>query len=424
MRIAHLTASTFFGGPERQMLGLAKSLAPDVESAFLSFSESGQCHAFLSKVGKEGFEGIALKSDTPHLWSAIGELCDEFKRLGVQVVCCHGYKANLLGRIAARRVGIPVVAVARGWTGECLKVRCYEALDRLHLRWMDHVVCVSESQAVKVRRAGVPARRITVIANAVDIERFADPDPLYRGKLLRSFRKPKTVVVGAAGRLSPEKGFDVLVRAAEIVQRTNPDVGFALFGAGNCKDSLSRQIAALGLSSNFALIGFRADLDRFMPFFDLLVLPSHTEGLPNVVLEAFAAGVPVIATAVGGTPEVVADGSNGYLVPQGDAEEMAKRIVQALTSSDVLRDMGANARATVASRFSFGQQATLYRNLFNQLIPRDVGGSKASPTSAATPATKRDADAGLPERDGGGHDAAPELQTSGVETTRACGSPQ
>src|SRR6185437_11358572 len=97
--------------------------------------------------------------DTPHLWAALSEITGHLERIEADVLCCHGYKANLVGRLAARRQKIPAVAVARGWTAENLKVRLYERLDRFHLRWMDHVVCVSEAQAARVRRAGVRPER-------------------------------------------------------------------------------------------------------------------------------------------------------------------------------------------------------------------------------------------------------------------------
>jgi glycosyltransferase involved in cell wall biosynthesis len=384
MKTAHLTASTFFGGPERQMLGLAQNLPAGFETLFISFAEGGRCQAFINQARKDGFEAVALRADTPRFRAAVAELADELGGAGVGLLCCHGYKANLLGRLAARRLGIPAVAVARGWTGESFKVRCYEALDRWHLPWTDHVVCVSEAQAAKVRRAGVPVDRVTVIANAVDTTRFADADPLYRNKLLRAFRQPTAAVVGAAGRLSPEKGFHVLVQAAEIVRRSAPDVGFVLFGAGPCRTTLADQVKKLGLTGSFALKGYRPDLDRFIPFFDLLVLPSFTEGLPNVVLEACAAGVPVVATAVGGTPEIVTDGASGYLVAPGNPALLAERILTALASPERLRDMSARGRQTVGERFTFARQAAQYRQLFDKLTyPAPSGVVRAAPMSAA-----------------------------------------
>lgn len=351
------------------MLGLAHHLPETYQSIFLSFAEGGRCRQFLSTARHHGFEAISLTYDTPRLRTAVREITGHLERFSADVLCCHGYKANLLGRIAARRRKIPVVAVARGWTAESFKVRLYERLDRLHLRWMDEVVCVSEAQATRVRRAGVRAERIRVIYNAIDPTRFHEPDARYRAKLLRYFRQPRTHIIGAAGRLSPEKGFGVLVSAAERVLREQPSVGFVLFGEGPERASLQKQINAAGLGHCFILAGFRADLDRFVPHFDLLALPSYTEGMPNVVLEAFAAGVPAVATAVGGTPEIVQDGVSGYLVPAGDAETMAERICQALDNAEELPDMGRRGRMYVQEKFGFATQAELYRELFDQLCP-------------------------------------------------------
>lgn len=377
MIVVHLTASTFHGGPERQMLGLAHNLPDTYQTVFLSFAEGGRCRPFLSTARHHGFEAVGLSHDTPRLAAAVREIAANLDAVGADVLCCHGYKANLLGRIAARRAGIPAVAVARGWTGESFKVRLYERLDRFHLRWMNHVVCVSEAQAAKVRRAGVRPERMSVIYNAIDPMRFHEPDPRYRAKLLRYFRQPRSLIVGAAGRLSPEKGFDVLVAAAERVLRVNPSAGFVLFGEGPERARLQQRINAAGMSQTFILAGFRADIDRFVPHFDLLVLPSYTEGLPNVVLESFAAAVPVVATAVGGTPEVIEDGISGYLVPPGDAEAMAERIVEAMGHADRLPSMGRKGRLYVQEKFGFATQARLYHELFEKLCPNAEEGNVA-----------------------------------------------
>ena len=391
MRVAHLTASTFYGGPERQMLGLAHALtAAGVESVFLSFAEKGRCRSFLGRARHAGFEAVALEHDTPWLRAAARDLTNQLTRLCPDVLFCHGYKANLLGRVAARRQHIPVVAVSRGWTRENWKVRVYEALDRWHLRRMDRVVAVSAAQAAKVRVCGVPSERVRVIHNAIDPERFAGPDPTYRAKLLRYFRQRRTRIVGAAGRLSPEKGFDVLVAAAAKVVSEDDTVGFLLFGEGPCKAGLVKQINAAGLSRSLVLSGFRADLDRFFPFLDLLVLPSYTEGLPNVVLEAFASGVPVVATAVGGTPEVVEDGVSGYLTPPGDAAALAGRILDALSSEQNLRDLGLRGRQSVLEHFTFERQAQRYLELLTELTGRPPSAAPPAPAEqprATAPAT-------------------------------------
>lgn len=364
MIIVHLTSSTFLGGPERQMLGLAQHLVPVYRSVFLSFSEGYRCRAFLHEARRQGFDGWELSHDTPHFLAAIREVRGWLQETQAGVLCCHGYKANLLGRWAARRQNVPVVAVSRGWTGENLKVRFYETVDRFFLRRMDRVICVSQGQAMKVIQAKVPASKVAVIHNAIDASRFANLDPAFPNRILSLFSKPPTRIVGAAGRLSPEKGFAVLIEAARKIVAAESSVGFILFGEGPLRDELRRQIHHAGLQDSFILAGFRHDLDCLLPFFDVLVVPSFTEGLPNVILEAFAAGVPVVATAVGGIPEVIDDEMSGFLAPSGDAGALANRITRLLNSDDLARTMGKRGRRRVLQDFTFEAQASAYRRLF------------------------------------------------------------
>ena len=372
MHILHLTASTFFGGPERQMLGLAEHLGRPFRSSFASFPEGGRCDEFLGKVRSSGFDATHLPADTPNVRAAVGGLSDHLRRVRADVLVTHTFKPNILGRVAARRVGIPCVAVSRGWTWENLKVRVYETMDRLNLRFVDRVVAVSDGQAARVRKAGVPSSRLAVIRNAARLNAFVTPDPAFRDRL-RAFCSTDTQVshvVLAAGRLSPEKGFAVLVEAAADVLKTNPQCGFVLFGEGPERAALEARVRELGIVARFRMPGFTADLDKFLAFADVVVLPSFTEGLPNVALEASAAGVPVVATAVGGTPEVIADGQTGFLVPSGQPAAIADRLRQLLDSADLRARMGTAGRERMRAEFTFAAQAERYAELFHSLVAR------------------------------------------------------
>lgn len=366
--VAHLMASPFLGGPERQMLGLAAHLPGDYRSVFLSFAEGGRCQALLDEAREQGHEAIALRENAPRVWRAAREVAGHLGRLRADVVCCSGYKPDVIGWLAARQAGVPVVAVAHGWTAATLKVRLNESLDRLIMRWMDRVVCVSERQAIRARRAGVPASRVAVIRNAIRVRDDAHPDPARRSDLHALFATPRRRVVGAAGRLSPEKGFAQLVHAAKLVEREDPDVGFVVFGDGPLRGRLAAQIEALGLARTVVLAGFRPDLHRLLPHLDLLALPSYTEGLPVIVLEALAAGVPVVATAVGGTPEVVEHGVSGYLVPPGDPPALARAILDALRREPERQAMGARGRQAIQERFTVEAQGRQYQRLFEALV--------------------------------------------------------
>ena len=373
MIVVHLAASACVGGPESQILGLIGAL-PGIDgdrSAVLLFSEGGRCRALLDEARGRGAEAIELAHNAPNYRASAREVAGHLRRLGAGVLCCHGYKPDILGLLAARRARVPVVSVSHGWTAATLKVRLNEAVDRLCLHGMDRVVCVSEGQARKVRRAGVSPGRVDVIHNAIDPSRYTDDhDPTVRGRLLSLFPDPPRLIVGAAGRLSPEKGYGVLVEAASILACDHPDVGFVHFGDGPLRGDLARRVEALGLGRRFVFGGFRSDLNRVFRHLDLFVLPSFTEGLPVVVLEAFASGIPVVATAVGGTPEVVDDGVNGLLVAPGDPSSLARRIGELLNDDPARRAMGARGRALVLDRYTFASQGLAYRRVFDGLTLR------------------------------------------------------
>jgi glycosyltransferase involved in cell wall biosynthesis len=156
-------------------------------------------------------------------------------------------------------------------------------------------------------------------------------------------------------------------------------VGFVLFGDGPLRQELAAEVARAGLADRLAFAGFRNDFDDYLPHADLFVLPSFTEGLPNVVLEAFAAGVPVVATAVGGTPELVVDGRNGHLVTAGDPDELAGRISDVLADEVRRRRMGEHGREHVARHFTFAAQAEQYQELFDQVTSGPVWSARRRP---------------------------------------------
>ena len=206
MIVAHLTSSPFFGGPEKQMLGLALHLPAPFQTKFFFFREGGRHAAFLEQVRAHGFEGIELEANTPHFRAMVAEVADRLRRHSVDVLCCAGYKADLVGWRAARRVGVPVVAVSHGWTAATWKVRVYETLDRLALARMDHVVCVSAAQAGKVCASGVPSSRVSVIRNAIRPEEFAEADPLALAELRAGFADPPASDRRRRGPPEPREG--------------------------------------------------------------------------------------------------------------------------------------------------------------------------------------------------------------------------
>jgi glycosyltransferase involved in cell wall biosynthesis len=365
VKIVHLLASPFVGGPERQALGLARAMRHP--TTFLSFAERGLASAFLSRARSEGVEAHELAENFPRVTAAIAEVASWLRRLRADVLLTSGYKPDLIGWRAARAAGIPVIGIAHGWTGVTWKVRLYEWLDTAALAWMDACVCVSAATEKRARRWGV--RNTTVIRNAIDPEPWSRPRPEAREAVLSLFPQRPALVVGAVSRLSPEKGPDVLIDAAALFCKSH-DAGLVIFGKGPMEEKLRARIARLGLEKRAVLGGFCPEIERLLPGMDLFAQSSHTEGLPVAVLEAQAAGVPVVATAVGGTPEVVEDGRTGWLAPPADPAALARKIGEALSSGELRRSMAEEARARVLREHTFEAQADRYEELLQRLVGR------------------------------------------------------
>ncbi|MDR1491892.1 MAG: glycosyltransferase family 4 protein [Planctomycetaceae bacterium] len=376
MKILILTASPFFGGPERQMIELAKTLRirhPDIECCLGSFPEKGNSREFLEKAAAEGFETLELIHDFPHLFKSSRELKRQSLARKIDIIIPNGHKPRCIALMVKRSLRIPVVTVSRGWTDEDFRIRFYNRMDRLFHRCCDHVIAVSEGQAKKVIRFGTPNNRVTIIQNAIRTERFgATPNPADRKTLETMFPEKTTFLLGAAGRFSPEKGYNLLIDAMKTIREKKFSAGLIIFGEGFLRESYQKQIAELGLQNFVRLPGFTNELDKFLPHFDLFLQSSYTEGLPNVLLESMAAQTPVVATAVGGTPEVVEDGVAGLLVSSGNAESIADAVCRLLTFPEKLSEMGRAGKLRVEQYFTFERQADAYYELLNRFCHKSI----------------------------------------------------
>jgi glycosyltransferase involved in cell wall biosynthesis len=391
MHVVHLTDSPFYGGPERQMHGLAMTLPASIRTTILCFRDHASSAPFLEKLTTSGVTARMVAHANPHFLGIIADVAAELRDGRADLLVCQGYKADILGWFAARRAGVPVMSVSRGWTAHTRKVRLYEAVDRYFLRHMAAVACVSAGQAAKVVRAGVRANRVRVIHDSVDPARFHEGGRAGREILQSLFPTPRDVIVVGVGRQSPEKGFDQLVESARLLVRESDSVGIVLIGDGPDRRMLEERVRAAGLTRHVVFAGFRTDIDRLLPGADILAQASFTEGLPNVVLEACAAGIPVVATNVGGTCEIIDEGVSGLLVPAGDPAALAARLLDLVRSTQRRRAMGSRGRELARARFSFAQQAREYADLYEAVAgePRARAAADSRPIAAPVPGHAR-----------------------------------
>lgn len=327
IRILHLRASQFHGGPEKQILHHAMSASGSEQEIWLgSFHDSAARPELLERAETIGLPTIEFSSGRFRLHT-IFELARALKKNSISLLCTHGYKANVLGWAASRLAGCPQIAFARGWTGENWRIKLYERLDRLILRWTDWVVCVSRPLTVELERKRLRRTPPQFIPNCALLPFQNLSGPLDRLAFRQTLGLPADrFCVCAIGRLSPEKGHRYLLQAVPNLLSRIPELTILLLGEGRERMELERQANELGIKEHVFFAGFKTDVRPWIQASDLLVNPSLTEGTPNVVLEAMALGTPVIATNVGGVPDLVEHLQSGLLVPPGDSNLLVAAI--------------------------------------------------------------------------------------------------
>jgi glycosyltransferase involved in cell wall biosynthesis len=251
------------------------------------------------------------------------------------------------------------VAFHHGYTQTDLKVRAYNQVDRWSLRHAAHVVTTSEPFAATLALRGVSAERITVLHNGV---RVMSATPAAVASVARSLAlQPGERVVLSVGRLSREKGQEYLLRAAAAGAR---NVRLVVVGDGPDRPYLEKLAASLGLASRVTFAGLINDVAPYYGLADVFALPSLSEGSPNALLEAMAWGLPVVATHVGGVPEIALDGKTALLGPPRDPAFLSRAVERLLGDRELAGRLGSAAKATVLDRHTPEQRVAALSGLY------------------------------------------------------------
>jgi glycosyltransferase involved in cell wall biosynthesis len=285
------------------------------------------------------------------------------RREGFDIVHTHTPKPGLLGQLAARLAGVPVVVktlhgfyfhdgMRPAWR------RFYIFMERIAALCSDLIFSQNREDVETSRMEKIcPSSKIKYLGVGIDVKRF-DPAAVSRDEIRRRRAevgvRPGGAIIGFVGRLVREKGILELLAAGRLVREKLPDVRFLFIGPVDPEkdDALGPAIASqFGLADVCSFTGMREDMPELYALMDLFVLPSHREGLPRVLMEAAAMGIPSVATDIRGCREVVRHGRNGLLVPLGDVEALAGAILQLLTDRDLARRLGQEARRVALDEF-------------------------------------------------------------------------
>ena len=261
-------------------------------------------------------------------------------------------KSHFLVRMLGLHKRYPWVAWNHGYTERDWLDRAYSQLDRWSLQAAFRVVTVCRPFAETLERRGIDGRKITILHNFV--KPFVPAPTEDVEGLRRSLGVQNRAVILAVGRLSSEKGHAILLQAAARLEKMNeaPDFRVVVVGDGPEQENLQRLTARLGIGQRIVMAGFQTDVRPYYCLSTLLALPSYSEGSPNVVLEAMAAGLPIAATAAGGVPEILEDGVTALMVPPGDPQAMAEVILRILRDKALASRLAAAARSCAQSKYT------------------------------------------------------------------------
>jgi len=365
MRIAALVATEAVSGPGRQLTALAGALQDaGVACLIVALHRSGRPpSAFARHLAEAGIDHCIVEDRGPLDWRVAAEVGAVLRRWQPSVVQTHSYKATAVAyTLRVLRSPWPWIGFYHGSTHENLKARFYHWVDRLLLRAADRVVVMSREQARAFRRSG---SRVRVIDNAV-LRRSGTADASARDSLGSCESELPHPLIGVVGRLSPEKGVDVFLDACALLARKGIAFGGVIAGDGPERGRLEARCRRLELESCVRFVGHVSNVEALYTNLDLLVLPSRSEGLPNTLLEALQADVPVVAAAVGAVPDVVGSSPAARLVPPGSPAALAEAIGSALTHGD--SPDAAAARAAVVKRFSLERRVEAHLRLYHDLL--------------------------------------------------------
>lgn len=373
MKILHVIDSTGVYGAEVMLLNLMMeqqrmghvpvlvSLEVDGDSVMAEGGLSDEAR-------KRRVNVIRYPSGRGYSWSVAKGLFNLANTQEVAILHSHGYKGNiLLGSVPRRLRSVPIVSTIHGWTAvsRLSRVWWYVMLDKFFLRRMDATVSVSPAACVRSRMA-----QSFVVPNGMELLKFPDRRVLADSEpeIMRFCND--AFVIGVISRLSDEKGLEYLITAVEELVRSGCNLKAVIIGDGPQRESLQRRLDSRGLTDRILLAGYKSQAHRYLPLFDTFVLPSLTEGLPMTLLEAMQAGVPIVASRVGGIPGLLKEGALGLLVEPGDAKGIMTAIDQLYADRMRGTGMAAAARKEAVSNYSSWRMAERYINIYTTVIQK------------------------------------------------------
>jgi glycosyltransferase involved in cell wall biosynthesis len=360
------------GGPDKTILNSPRFLEP--------MGYRNLC-AYMHPPDDPGFETLRRKAEAwdaalvsipdrgPFDWRVVPRLLDLCRREKVAIWHGHDYKSNALGLLLGQLWPMRLVTTVHGWVKHTRRTPLYYGIDRASLKHYEAVISVSADLYERCLECGVKPSRCFLIENAIDTQQFSRTRDRDEAKQQLGI-PPNRLLVGAIGRLSEEKGFESLITAVDRLLEQDYDLELWIAGEGDQQEYLASLIRDKGRDDRIRLVGFQAQTTPLYEAMDVFVLSSIREGLPNVVLEAMAMEVPVIATKVAGIPRLIQDGENGLLIEPGSTQGLFNALIMLRGDTFLRARLARSARETIERNHSFAARMNKIHTLYERLLGR------------------------------------------------------
>lgn len=321
----------------------------------------------LSRLDAVGIDTLSINSKHSYSTRTIFSLRKLLKDGKFQLVCTHDYRSAIICFLAKTGINVHWLGFSRGWTFENPKIILFHVVETFLFNFSRSIVAVSKFQKSRVFKLVLPHKSAHVVHNVIDLKEIHE---LGCESIHEKFNIPESSkIVVSAGRFSPEKGQKYLIEAACELTQKDTGLYFILFGDGPDYKNLKNIVKGKNLEKQILLPGHCTNVLSYLKSgVDILVNPSTSEGLPNIILEAMALEIPVIATRVGGVPEIVQSNDTGILVEAKDSSAIAIAIVQLLSNHELKDQLIRNAKANLKKHFNFIQQTKLLENIYKSII--------------------------------------------------------
>jgi len=369
IKVCYLRDTDKVCGPGKTMINTHRTIDQDAFSLTLCVtggSEDGT-NVFCESARKVGADVVHLKSGGFFDLGALFRLIKILKRRRIDILQTHDAQTRRLGVIASIVTGITHISSVHGWIETNQKRKMSVLLDKWLIRFSDKVIVMSEAMRAEIVSAGVPSDKVVTLYNAVLLDDYPIGD--YSEEIRKEFGIAKDEkVIAFIGRLSGEKGPDVFIKAAYRIFKDYSNVRFLMVGDGPLRSSIEKSVDDLGLRSRVIFTGHRPEMAQIYAAIDILMISSFSEGLPNVLLEAFAYQRAVVSTRVGGVPEIISHGTSGFLVESGSVDGLVSHALLLLRNPEIAEMMGKNGRKFLEEELGFRKRTETLEALYRSII--------------------------------------------------------